>query len=488
MKDTINDYLIYTKKIIYDKNKEIIITEDKSKGIDLKQNIIITAKKFLFYNKLNLLNASGKVEVHDKINNYLIYSEKISYDKNKDIIVSEEKSKAISVKDEINISAKKIKYNKKLNTISGYKNVVIIDNIKKYELNSDYTKYLINEGKIFSRGNSRLVNFEDQTRISSENLDYDIFDNIFIANENVVLQNQEKDYKIFSDKMTYLKTNAKIFTEGNTLAEIHSKYMINSKDVTFYQNQMELSSNYHTIIKDNLNIYNTSRFKYFIEEEFLKGENIVINSNYKNPQNDKFYFTNGMINLKNQNFIAGDTEVNIRKDIFDNLENDPRIKGRSSFKNNEIVTINKGIFTSCKKNDKCPPWAIEASEIKHDRNKQEIFYKNAFLKLYNVPVLYFPKFFHPDPTVNRRSGILKPVLNNSNVLGSSLTIPYYHVISEESDITITPTRFDTGSNMVQNEYRKIDKNSNYLFNFGHVQNYKSKTLNKEKTQVIFFKN
>ena len=70
--------------------------------------------------------------------------------------------------------------------------------------------------------------------------------------------------------MTYLKTNGKIFTEGNTLAEIHSKYIINSKDVTFYQNQMELSSNYHTIIKDNLNIYNTSRFKYFIEKNFLK--------------------------------------------------------------------------------------------------------------------------------------------------------------------------------------------------------------------------
>ena len=155
----------------------------------------------------------------------------------------------------------------------------------------------------FSRGNSRLVNFEDQTRISSENLDYDIFDNIFIANENVVLRTRRKILN-YSDKMTYLKTNAKIFTEGNTLLKFIQN-TINSKDVTFYQNQMELSSNYHTIIKDNLNIYNTSRFKYFIEEEFLKGENIVINSNYKNHQNDKFYFTSGMINLKNQNFIAG---------------------------------------------------------------------------------------------------------------------------------------------------------------------------------------
>ena len=29
--------------------------------------------------------------------------------------------------------------------------------------------------------------------------------------------------------------------------------------------------------------------------------------------------------------------------------------------------------------------------------------RNAVLKIYDVPVLYFPKFFHPDPTVERRS-------------------------------------------------------------------------------------
>ena len=69
--------------------------------------------------------------------------------------------------------------------------------------------------------------------------------------------------------------------------------------------------------------------------------------------------------------------------------------------------------------------------------KKQINYSKAFLRVYDIPVMYFPKFFHPDPTVDRQSGILKPVLNNSNVLGSSFTLPYYHVISKDSDITST---------------------------------------------------
>ena len=35
----------------------------------------------------------------------------------------------------------------------------------------------------------------------------------------------------------------------------------------------------------------------------------------------------------------------------------------------KLTTINKGVFTSCKKNDNCPPWSIQAKEIKHDKKK-----------------------------------------------------------------------------------------------------------------------
>ena len=59
----------------------------------------------------------------------------------------------------------------------------------------------------------------------------------------------------------------------------------------------------------------------------------------------------------------------MHKQIFDNSDNDPRIKGVSSKKEGDITIINKAVFTSCKKNDDCPPWSIQANEIKHDKKR-----------------------------------------------------------------------------------------------------------------------
>ena len=129
----------------------------------------------------------------------------------------------------------------------------------------------------------------------------------------------------------------------------------------------------------------------------LKGQDILITLNYNQPTNDKLYFESAIFNLKDKSFIAKNIEVKLKKDIFDNLENDPRLKGVSATGKNEITKVKKGVFTSCKNNDGCPPWVITAKEITHDKNKKQLIYDSAILKVYNIPVMYFPKFFHPDP-------------------------------------------------------------------------------------------
>mgnify|MGYP007054318468 FL=1 len=115
-----------------------------------------------------------------------------------------------------------------------------------------------------------------------------------------------------------------------------------------------------------------------------------------------------------------------------------------------------------------------------------IFYKNAWLKVYDTPVFYFPKFFHPDPTVKRQSGLLQPEINNSNVLGSSLTLPYFKVISENKDLTLTPTWFDTDTLMSSLEYRQENKNSNFFSDFAFVNNYQSYTTKKTNSLSHLF--
>ena len=54
--------------------------------------------------------------------------------------------------------------------------------------------------------------------------------------------------------------------------------------------------------------------------------------------------------------------------------------------------ITKGVFTSCKKEMIVHPGNL-VQKIKHDKKKREISYDDA-LKVYDVPIAYFPKFFH----------------------------------------------------------------------------------------------
>ena len=392
----------------------------------------------------------------------------------------------ITTNEGIEINADQFEYDKISNILKANGNVKISDLINKYIIYTKNITYIKNEGIIFTTNGSRAISINDSIEIFADDFNYNLILNTITAEKKVSVLDKANNYKIFSDFIKYFKKEEKIITKGETLAEVKSKYNINSSDIIFFRNQMIMTSNEKTEITDNTNLYSLSKFKYLINEDELRGEKILISSNYNLPKNDNFYFSHGVINLNNLNFKAGDTEITIHKDIFDNSDNDPRIKGVSSSRNGEITIINKGIFTSCKKTDNCPPWAIQANEIKHDKKKNEIFYKNAILKVYDFPIIYLPKFFHPDPTVKRRSGILKPVLNNSNVTGSSFTLPYYHVISEESDITFAPTLFDSGAKLLQNEYRKIGEKFNLLLNFGHNRNYRSSIQKKKKNTSYLF--
>ena len=232
--------------------------------------------------------------------------------------------------------------------------------------------------------------------------------------------------------------------------------------------------------------YEIGKFNYSLKNKILKGEKIFVNTQYNQPFSDKFFFKSAIIDLKNQNYVAQNIDIEFKKDIFGNENNDPRFKGISSSRKNGITTIKKGVFTSCKKNDDCPPWTIQADKIIYDENKKQINYDNALVKVYDLPVLYFPKFFHPGPTVKRQSGFLVPHINNSNILGSSLQTPYFYAPSINKDITIKPTLFDKNILMFQNEYRQKNKNSFFMADFNITDGYKSKISNEENTLTHLF--
>ena len=381
----------------------------------MKNNILIVFY-FLIFN-LNFLNVSGQEQFNFDVTEIEILE-------NGDKFIGKKRG-TITSSDGIVITANQFEYSKKLNILNASGDVKIIDTINNNEIFTQYIIYEKNKNLILTKNNSRALDKDGDIEIKAENFSYDLDKNIIIAEKKAIIENKIKNYKIFSNFIKYLRNEEKIITKGETSAQIHSKYNLKSKDVTFLINSMELISKKKTIVTDTSNLYQLEKFRYLIDTEELIGEKILINTKYKLPTSDKFYFKNAIVNLKSQTFYGTDTNIKIRKDIFDDTDNDPRIVGVSAESKNNKTVINKGIFTSCKQSDNCTPWSIKAEEIIHDNIKNEITYKNAILKIYDFPVLYFPKFFHPDPTVNRRSGFLKPQINNSTTLGDSFSIPYY---------------------------------------------------------------
>ena len=399
------------------------------------------------------------------------------------------KKGTVKTNDGIRISADTFIYDKISNILTANGNVEIIDNEKDLKIYSESAIYQKNREILITKINSKAT-YQTGKVILADTFIFDRKENILKATGTVKIEDSINDYLIKGSDFTYYRNFEKIISKGDTEALISSHYKINSKDVTHLLNKNILSSKKKTKIKNQKNsqIYFIEKFEYQINTETLKGEEILIITNFNSPKSDKFFLKNAIINLKNKRFIAKDTEIELHKDIFDNSNNDPRLKGVSSSSNNEITTINKGIFTSCKKNDNCTPWSIKAKKIKHDKLKKQLTYNKAVLNIYDIPVLYFPKFFHPDPSVKRQSGLLKPTINNSNILGSSLTMPYFKVISDDKDFTFKPTWFDSNILMTQNEFRKTDDNYSILADFSFVKGYHSKTTNKKKNISHLFLN
>jgi len=278
----------------------------------------------------------------------------------------------ITVDNGLIVTADRFRYNKTLNILDTYGDVLIYDRVKNLSILSQKATYIKNEEKIFTEGDSK-ANDENGITITADKLKYDKIQNIFNARGNVKINNSLKDYTIYTDETTYLKNEEKIFSKGKTKAIVKSRYIIDSEDVLYLVNENDLSSKKNTFINDQrANYYYLDKFNFNINNEILKGNNVKVVTNYGLPQSDQMYLTNAIINFKDRSFTAGNTEIRADKKIFDDINNDPRLKGVSSKGEGNRTTVKKGVFTSCSDNPKCSPWHIKAQKIVHDKEKKTI--------------------------------------------------------------------------------------------------------------------
>ncbi len=118
--------------------------------------------------------------------------------------------------------------------------------------------------------------------------------------------------------------------------------------------------------------------------------------------------------------------------------------------------LEKIVYTSCEvcdENDR-PTWALRARRAVLDDQTEMMTYRDAVLEIGGFPVLYLPFFAHPDPSSERRSGLLPPDFGTSSKLGVYYQQPYYWAISPYQDLTISPRVMANVNPLLEAQYRK----------------------------------
>jgi LPS-assembly protein len=122
-----------------------------------------------------------------------------------------------------------------------------------------------------------------------------------------------------------------------------------------------------------------------------------------------------------------------------------------------LTIFRRGVYTACEpclEHPERPPlWQIKAARIVHDKQARTIYYENARLEFFGFPVAYMPVFFHPDPTVTRKTGFLVPSVLQSDALGFGVTTPFFWNLAPNYDVTFSPTMLTRQGLLMQTQWR-----------------------------------
>jgi len=322
--------------------------------------------------------------------------------------------------------------------------------------------------------------------ITANKITYEKEKEFLLAEGNVKISDIEGN-SLLANKATYDKINEKIITFDYTELILKEGYKLTTKNISYDTKRKILSSKNDSMFTDSDgNIVETTMFQYNIKKNLFSslGKIKIIDIN-----KNKYFFKELHVDTKKKEMIGSDISVILDEESFGlSKENDPRFAANDIIITKNTVDLSKGVFTVCKiRENKCPPWSLKARKIRHDKVKKTIYYDRATLKVYDIPIFYFPKFFHPDPTVKRQSGFLAPFFTNSSTIGTGSAVPYYWAISEDRDLTITPKVYAKESLLILNEYRQAFENGFLTLDTSYTEGYKntSKTKTKGSRNHVF---
>ncbi len=122
------------------------------------------------------------------------------------------------------------------------------------------------------------------------------------------------------------------------------------------------------------------------------------------------------------------------------------------------TVLQNGVYTACEpcKDDprKPPLWQVQAARIIHDEGEKMLYFEDARVEFFGVPLAYVPFMSAPDPTVKRKSGFLFPTISEATQYGLGVEIPYFWALAPNYDLTLSTMVTTRQGPLVEGQWRQ----------------------------------
>ena len=335
--------------------------------------------------------------------------------------------------------------------------------------------------------------FQDEVVVETQNkiiksdfAKYDRKNGYLLLEKNIIIED-EKNNKLFTNFAEYYEIDEKFKTKGETKIVTEEKYLLEGQDLLIDNKKKIIKSDKSSILEDQEgNKILIENFEYSVVTSIFKSIGKIIIEDIKK---NSYEFTQVYIDTKKKEILGTDSKIFLNNESFKiSSKNNPRVFSNTVNIKKDKSTFEKSIFTICqyRENDKCPPWTIQSKKMLHDSIKKTIYYDNAIVKVYDIPIFYFPKLSHPDPSVKRRSGFLVPSMYDTKNLGSGISIPYFFDLGVDKNFTITNRLYVTENPLILGEYHQAYQNASLLTDFGYTDGYKNTNSKKRAGKKSHF--
>jgi LPS-assembly protein len=122
------------------------------------------------------------------------------------------------------------------------------------------------------------------------------------------------------------------------------------------------------------------------------------------------------------------------------------------------TVLQNGVYTACepcRDNPTKPPlWQVRAARIIHAETEKMLYFEDARIEFFGVPLAYMPFMSTPDPSVKRKSGFLFPNLSDTSQYGFGAEIPYFWALAPNYDFTFSTMLTTQQGPLFQGQWRQ----------------------------------